>query len=111
MQVASLRPLAPLLAALLFTACQSQPTLDPGLSLQPLDKAELRETLTTNTLSRSGGPFWRRWEYAGVHHDDGTLSGRVSWSGGQEVASGVWEISRDGLGESGPSALPAGRRS
>lgn len=59
--------------------------------------AELHDALLGNTLSRSGGPFWRRWDYAGVHGGDGAITGRISWSGGEEVATGVWEISPDGL--------------
>jgi hypothetical protein len=58
---------------------------------------ELRETLMGHTLSRSGGPLWRRWDYAAVHRADGTITGRVSWSGGEEVADGVWEVTPEGL--------------
>ncbi len=83
---------AALLAAILFTACQSPPLPDPSVSLQPLTTAELRDTLVSNALSRSGGPFWRQWDYAGVHRGNGTMTGRVSWSGGEEVATGVWEV-------------------
>ena len=50
-----------------------------------------------NTISRSGGSFWRPWDYVGVHHADGTMTGRVSFSGGEEIVSGVWEISPAGL--------------
>lgn len=48
-------------------------------------------------LPRSGGPLWRRWTYAGVHRGDGTMTGRVAWSGGGETATGAWEVTADGL--------------
>jgi len=88
---------AAFLMATLLTACQSHPAPNPSVSLQPLTTTELRDTLINNTLSRSGGLFWRRWEYAGVHRGNGTMTGRVSWSGGKEVATGVWEVSPEGL--------------
>jgi len=97
MRSSSLPLVAALLAAILLAACQSPPAPEPGAPLQPLTLAELRNTLRGNTLSRSGGPFWRRWDYAGVHSGDGTMTGRVYWSGGEELATGVWEISPDGL--------------
>lgn len=86
-----------LLGAVLLAACQSPPAPGTGVALQTLAAAGLRDTLLGHTLARSGGPFWRRWDYAGLHRADGTLAGRVSWSGGQEDAAGVWEISPDGL--------------
>ena len=58
---------------------------------------ELRETLVSHSLSRSGGPWWRRWNYAGLHRGDGSMTGRVSWLGGEEVARGVWDVTVDGL--------------
>lgn len=92
------RPLwAALLAALLLVACESPQVPGPGVALQPLATAELRDTLVAHTLARSGGPFWRRWDYAGVHRPDGNMTGRVSWTGGQELATGVWALSPDGL--------------
>ena len=86
-----------LMAAVLLAACQSPRVPDASRSLQALTAAELHDTLVGNTLIRSGGPFWRRWDYAGRHRGDGTMTGRVSWSGGQERATGVWDISPDGL--------------
>jgi hypothetical protein len=92
-------PLSIVLAIALFalTACQSPAVPDIAASAGPLDEGELRETLLGHTLSRTGGPLWRRWDYAGVHRADGTIAGRVSWSGGEEVASGVWDISSESL--------------
>ena len=89
--------LAALLTAALLTACQSPPAPDPSVSLPPLTGTDFRDTLINNTLSRSGGPLWRRWEYTGVHRGNGTMTGRVSWVGGEEVATGVWEVSPDGF--------------
>jgi hypothetical protein len=97
MQPSSLRRITALLAAILLAACQSPPTPGPGVSLEALTAADLRHSLIGNTLSRSGGSLWRRWDYAGVHHDDGTMTGRVSWPDGEEIATGVWETSPDGL--------------
>jgi len=53
--------------------------------------------LLSNTLARSGGSPWRRWQYVGTHAADGTMAGRVSWSGGEESAAGVWDLSSEGL--------------
>lgn len=86
-----------LLAAILLAACQSPSAPAPGAPLKELTPAELRGTLLGHSLARSGGPFWRHWDYAARHRDDGTMTGRVSWSGGDEVATGVWELSADGL--------------
>jgi hypothetical protein len=97
MQTSSLRPVTALLATILLGACQSPLAPDPGVSLEALTEAELRDTLIGNTLSRSGGPLWRRWNYAGVHRDGGTMTGRVSWSDGEEISTGVWEASPNGL--------------
>ncbi len=85
------------IALLALTGCQSPAVPDIAASAGPFDGGELRETLLGHTLSRTGGPLWRRWDYAGVHRADGTITGRVSWSGGEEVASGVWDISPEGL--------------
>ncbi len=97
MQTSSPPRFAILLAAILLAACQSPPGSDLGESLQPLTSAEIGDALVGNTLSRSGGPIWRQWDYAGVHRANGTMTGRVSWPGGEEVVSGVWEVSPDGL--------------
>lgn len=79
----------------MLTSCQSSfPT--PSAQPRPLDATTLRETLVTHTLTRSGGPFWRPWDYAGVHEPDGTMAARVSWRGGEDRATGTWEISPKG---------------
>ena len=83
--------------AILLSGCQSGSARAPDEAQQALPVSELHTTLVENALSRSGGPMWSRWEYAEVHRRDGTMTGRVSWPGGTEVAEGVWEISADGL--------------
>ncbi len=97
MPTSSLPRVAILLVASLLAACQSPTDSDPSESLQPLAAAEIGQALVGNTLSRSGGSFWRQWDYVAVHRADGTMTGRVSFSGGEEVVSGVWEIAPDGL--------------
>ncbi len=79
----------------MLTSCQSSfPT--PAAQPRPLDAATLRDTLVTHTLTRSGGPFWRPWDYAGVHGADGTMAARVVWRGGEDRATGIWELDADG---------------
>ena len=84
-----------LLTALITVACGTTPA--PEVELQPLTAAELRQTLLGHTLSRRGGTWWRAWEYAGLHREDGTMTGRVWWSGGEEIAAGVWMVTDEGL--------------
>lgn len=91
------RVVAVLLVTFMLTACQSLGASNPRVSPQPLTAIEVRGILVNHMLSRSGGPLWRRWEYGGVHRSDGTMTGRVSWFGGDEVATGVWEMSPDDL--------------
>ena len=91
---------AMLLAAVLLTACQSpsssEPFPNPAAQPRPLDAATLRETLLGHTLTRSGGPFWRPWDYAAVHQPDGTMTARVTWRGGEDRATGAWALDADG---------------
>ncbi len=90
-----------LLAGLFATACGSLPAPDAALSLRPLAAAEVRQTLLGHTLYRRGGDWWRTWEYAGFHRatnsQDGTMTGRVWWPEGEEIAAGVWEVTDAGL--------------
>ena len=86
-----------LLAGLFAAACGSLPAPDAALSLRPLAAAELRQTLLAHTLSRRGGTWWRAWEYAGLHREDGTMTGRVWWSDGQEIAEGKWQLTEEDL--------------
>ena len=88
-----------LLATALLAACRSSPEPFPAPAAQPrpLDAATLRQTLVTHTLTRSGGPFWRPWDYAGVHRPDGTMTASVTWQGrGGDRATGAWEITPKG---------------
>lgn len=84
------------LVAIMLVACTSPLAIKFGATLQPIATTELRGTLEKNTLSRSGGPFWHRWTYRSVHRANGTMTGRVTWSGGEENTTGVWEISSNG---------------
>ena len=86
-----------LLAGLLAAACEGSPEPDAALSLRPLAAAEVRQTILAHTLSRHGGAWWRAWEYAGLHREDGTMTGRVWWSDGQESAEGEWQVMDAGL--------------
>ena len=83
------------MAVVLLAACQQVMERDSGPT--PLDADALRETLIRNTLVRSGGPFFYRWRYYGIHRDEGIMTARVVWPGGEEHASGSWEITPDGL--------------
>ena len=88
-----------LLAAVLLTACRtSSPEPVPATADQPrpLDAAALRQTLVAHTLTRSGGPFWRPWDYAGLRKSDGTMAAKINWRGGEDRATGTWEISPKG---------------
>lgn len=82
-----------LLIVLLLSACV------PSRQHQPefLKAAELRQTLLTNSLYRSGRQLFRLWEYASRHGEDGSITARVWWSDGHEDAAGTWEITANGL--------------
>jgi hypothetical protein len=93
--------LVALLAGQLVGGCGSTPEPDAALSLRPLTSAEIRQTLLGHTLYRRGGAWWRAWEYAGLHRaansQGGTMTGRVWWSGGQEIAEGEWQVTEEAL--------------
>lgn len=86
---------AVLILATALAACQSSTA--PEKPVQPLGTAELRATLLEHGLARSGGTMFQRWAYLGLHHDDGTMTGRISWSDGHEEHTGVWDVTSDGL--------------
>jgi hypothetical protein len=62
-----------------------------------LSASEVREMLVDNSLYRRGREWWGAWEYAGLHRADGTMTGRVWWSDGEEAVEGVWEVTGDDL--------------
>jgi len=87
---------------LLLAACQSPSADDDALELTPLAGPALHEVLTTHTLARSGGTLWQAWDYVSLHRSDGSTSsgsmtGRVAWSGEEQVGHGTWELTPDGL--------------
>ena len=86
-----------LLSLLLLAACETGNMGEKELVLTPLEAPALRQTLTSHTLSRTGGTLWQLWEYAGVHRDDGTMTGRVTWSGEEQLGQGTWALSPEGL--------------
>lgn len=78
-------------AAVLATGCASK----GESTAQTLYGREITETLVGNSLHRTGGGWFSSWEYTGYHRDDGTMTGRVSSSGGDEDVDGTWEIGAD----------------
>jgi len=95
-------PARGLACLLLLAACQSTSAGNGEPELTPLAGPALHEVLTTNTLARSGGTLWQAWEYAGLHRGDGSMTGgdmtgRVAWSGEEQVGHGTWELTPDGL--------------
>ncbi len=85
------------LAGLIVAGCRTTPTAEDESAFTPLSGSEVRETLGGNSLYREGGDLLRSWEYVGLLREDGTLSARVWWSGGEEFADGVWEVTEDDL--------------
>ena len=61
--------------------------------IEPLTADELRTTLPGNSVYERGDT----WEYTGYLRSDGTLFGRSWWDGGEETATGKWEITDEGL--------------
>ena len=89
--------LALFLSAMALSGCASLTTPDDDQPLQPLSSAEIRTALTENSLYRRGGRWWRRWEYTGFYRADGSVTGRVWWSGGEEIVQGHWNVTAAAL--------------
>lgn len=97
MRTSSVAVLIVLSAGLLAQGCGSAPEPVAGSSLRTLTASEVRKALVDNSLYRRGSEWWRAWEYVRFHRADGTMTGRVWWSGGEEVATGAWEVGTDDL--------------
>jgi hypothetical protein len=85
---------AALLIALVLAGCGPAPSPDTA-SVRTLVGAEIRDILLADTLYRSGWRGIGQWQYASRHSANGTMQGRLWFSGGQEQAGGTWEISGD----------------
>ena len=97
MKASLTRAVGAMIGCLVIAGCQAGPgPVDEG-ALTRLSAPEIREALVDNSLYREGGNWFRRWEYAGLFRADGALSARVWWNGGEERATGVWEVTNDDL--------------
>lgn len=80
-----------------LTGCTGWPRVASNAMLQTVEAGDLRELLADNTLYRRGRRVAGAWHYAGLQRADGTILARIWWAGGEERASGRWEVTDRGI--------------
>lgn len=86
------RPIA--VAALVgLAACAATEAEMVEQGIEPLDAAAIERTFGGNTI-RVDGDGWTHHSFMGA---DGAIRGTSTWRGGSESATGIREVSADGL--------------
>ncbi len=78
-------------------ACTSRSSDPETAAFVELSGEQIRKTLIGNTLHREGDDLLESWEIAQYFPAAGTMKARLWWPGGEELASGTWEVSEKEL--------------